>query len=78
MIRDAQGRIRVIIGFKDVPERPSFVNKAILISNYGGEVITNHEYINAVTAYIPENFIEEIRRQYGVKYIEIDEEVRIM
>lgn len=81
MIRDNQGRIRVIIGFKDVPEimiRPSFTSKTILISSYGGDVVINHEYVNAVTAYIPERFIGELEKQYEVKYVEIDESVQIM
>lgn len=74
-------KIPVVIRFKDVPEVPfrlNFTAKASIISSYGGDIIANHEFINSVTAYVPENLINELRKYPDIKYIELEQEAHIL
>jgi len=67
---------RYIIGFNTWPRDTDIAMTTI--NTYGGQIIDEIPRINAIVVIIPDAAIEDIRKDSNVKYIEIDQEVRIM
>lgn len=65
------GKIMVIIGFKNMPG-PSDID---FITGLGGNINRRYAIINAISAIVPETSIETIKRNPNVEYIEIDEKM---
>lgn len=61
----------VIIGFRQKPTRSDID----MVTNLGGVIRRIHTIINAVTADIPNEAMDIIKRDSNVEYIEIDEKV---
>ena len=65
------GKIAVIIGFKNKPG-PSDIN---FITGLGGSINRTFTIINAMAAIVPENTLDNIKKNPNVEYIEIDEKM---
>jgi len=63
--------IAVIIGFKEKPNESDIE----MITKVGGTTRRIYGIINAISAMVPENTIDNIRKNPRVEYIEIDEKV---
>lgn len=63
--------VSVIIGFKSAPGRSDID----FVSKYGGIVKKTYKIIKAISADVPQESMEIIRRDPNVEYIEIDEKV---
>ena len=65
------GRIHVIIGFKNKPG-PSDID---FITGLGGTINRTYSIINAIAAIVPENILDKIKRSPNIEYVEIDEKM---
>lgn len=63
--------IAVIIGFKNPPGKSDID----FITNIGGTIKRVYRIINAISATVPSEAMDVIRRNPGVEYVEIDEKV---
>ena len=63
------GKIRVIIGFKNKPG----LSDTDFITGLGGVINRTYTIINAIAVTIPDNVLDKIKRSPNVEYIEVDE-----
>ena len=72
--KDTQPKVPVIIGFKDTPSQ---ADKDI-IRGHGGEIKHSYTIIDAIAAKLPEQAIENIKKNPRVAYVEMDGEVHTL